>query len=388
LDFGQLAKKNDCVILQMREKYSYMKKKTIWDNLRIIWAIASKDIVDAIRNKTTISIVIGIGVLMLSAQALPLILQLRDVKAAIVYHPGDSVLIRELAQQRDFQMRRVPSLTAMEESLAEAGEVQIGLVIPGNLDAHVAADEGIELQGHFVYWAKPAEVEEINKYFERKLGELIGIPVEIDLDNPAVYPGPDTDGQPFMISLSLVVAVITIGAFLVPYLIVEEKEKHTIEALMVSPASYSQVVAGKAIAGLFYCLVAAAVVFAIYFPLISQWWLAIVGALVGALFTVSVGLLVGSIFDNPGSMNLWLGLVLLVLMLPVLMGQLISSNLPQIVTDLLPLLPSVAMSKVIRMSFSSVVLTDHLLQNLGVMIVGAGVLLSLTAWKIRRLDRG
>jgi ABC-2 type transport system permease protein len=356
LDFGQLAKKNDCVILQMREKYSYMKKKTIWDNLRIIWAIASKDIVDAIRNKTTISIVIGIGVLMLSAQALPLILQLRDVKAAIVYHPGDSVLIRELAQQRDFQMRRVPSLTAMEESLAEAGEVQIGLVIPGNLDAHVAAGEGIELQGHFVYWAKPAEVEEIGKYFERKLGELIGIPVEIDLDNPAVYPGPDTDGQPFMISLSLVVAVITIGAFLVPYLIVEEKEKHTIEALMVSPASYSQVVAGKAIAGLFYCLVAAAVVFAIYFPL--------------------------------GSMNLWLGLVLLVLMLPVLMGQLISSNLPQIVTDLLPLLPSVAMSKVIRMSFSSVVLTDHLLQNLGVMIVGAGALLSLTAWKIRRLDRG
>jgi ABC-type transport system involved in multi-copper enzyme maturation permease subunit len=363
-------------------------RKSISNNVRIVFAIASKDIVDAIRNKTTISIVIGIGILMLSAQALPLLLQLRDIQTAIVYHPGESELIRELAQQQDFQLRRVSSQTAMEEGLAGAGEVQIGLVIPGNLDAHVTAGEEIELQGYYVYWAKQDEVAEISGFFERKVEDFIGIPVEINLDNPVVYPGPNTDGQPFMISMSLVVAVITIGSFLVPYLIVEEKEKHTIEALMVSPASYSQVVAGKAIAGLFYCVIAAAVVFAIYFPLFSQWWLAIVGVLIGALFTVSVGLLVGSFFDNPGSMNLWLGLILLVLMLPILIGQTISASMPQIITDLLPLLPSVAMSKVIRMSFSNQVLADQLLQNLGVMIIGAGALLSLAVWKIRRLDRG
>jgi len=44
---------------------------------------------------------------------------------------------------------------------------------------------------------------------------------------------------------------------------VEEKEKHTMEALLVSPASYSQIVLGKTIAGIFYCLTAAAVVWSL-----------------------------------------------------------------------------------------------------------------------------
>lgn len=357
-------------------------------NLRIIWAIASKDIVDAIRNKTTISIVLGIGILMLSAQATPLLLKLRSVQTAVVFHPGESDLIRELASNKEFDIRREPSQEAMEASLAEAGEVQIGLVIPGDIDALVTAGDEIELQGFYAYWAKFDEVEDLARYFERAFSESIGVPVSIDLDNPAVYPQPDADGQPFMISMSLVVAVLTIGSFLVPYLIIEEKEKHTIEALIVSPVSYSQVVFGKAIAGLFYCLTAAAVVFAINFAMISQWWLAIVGVLVGAIFTVSIGLLVGSIFENPGSMNLWLGLILIVLMIPILIGQLVITNLPPILADLLPLLPSVAMSTVIRMSFANQVQADQLLQNLGVMVVGAGILLALVAWRLHRLDRG
>ncbi len=41
-------------------------------NLRILWAIASKDITDAIRNKTTLSIMLAVGVLMLVGMALPL----------------------------------------------------------------------------------------------------------------------------------------------------------------------------------------------------------------------------------------------------------------------------------------------------------------------------
>ena len=36
------------------------------ESLRIIWAIAAKDIVDAIKNKTTISVILGIGMMMLA----------------------------------------------------------------------------------------------------------------------------------------------------------------------------------------------------------------------------------------------------------------------------------------------------------------------------------
>ena len=73
-----------------------------------------------------------------------------------------------------------------------------------------------------------------------------------------------------MISLSLAVVIITIGIILVPFLMIEEKENHTIEALMVSPAIYSQIVIGKAIAGTFYCLVAAAIVLLVNYAVIAQ----------------------------------------------------------------------------------------------------------------------
>jgi hypothetical protein len=43
-------------------------------NLRILWAIASKDITDAIQNKTTLSIMLGVGLMMLTGMALPLLL--------------------------------------------------------------------------------------------------------------------------------------------------------------------------------------------------------------------------------------------------------------------------------------------------------------------------
>jgi ABC-2 type transport system permease protein len=357
-----------------------MSTSRVSNGLRMIWTIASKDIVDAIRNRTTVSIMFGIGLLILNAQALPILMKFRTDATLVVADPSGSERIVAIAGNDEFQLSRVLTPKDMQRSLGDASEVQIGIVLPDDFDSMVSAGEPLELMGYYAYWAKPEEIEE--------LGALLGTPVRINLQDDPVYPPPDAGGQPFMISLSLVVAVVTIGAFLVPYLIVEEKEKHTMEALMVSPANFNQVVAGKAITGIFYCLTAAAVVFAINFGLISQWGLAILGVMLGALFTAFIGLLMGTLFENPGSMNLWLGLILIVLLIPVIVGSIIPLTLPEFIDDLLPLIPSVAMSNTIRMSFSNIVLIDQLLSNISVLLVASGLLFAATVWKVRRLDRG
>jgi ABC-2 type transport system permease protein len=61
-----------------------------------------------------------------------------------------------------------------------------------------------------------------------------------------------------------VTIMLTMGILLVPTLMLEEKQTRTMDALLVSPASISQVVIGKAIAGFFYILVTAAIVYLIY----------------------------------------------------------------------------------------------------------------------------
>lgn len=69
------------------------------------------------------------------------------------------------------------------------------------------------------------------------------------------------------------------------------KGTYTLDALLVSPARLWQVVAGKALAGLFYCLAAAVVVFAFNTRIVVHWEIAALAAVLGAAFAVAVGLL-------------------------------------------------------------------------------------------------
>jgi ABC-2 type transport system permease protein len=362
-------------------------QRRLLENLRIIWAIATKDMGDAIRNKTTISIIVGVALLMLSGQAMPLLLKLQSVPRAYYYDAGESSLIPDLAKSKDYQLVKIPSRDELEKVLAESSGVILGLVIPPDFDQKVEGGESIKLEGLVVHWVKSKDVEEVVSFFEQELSGRFGTSLEIRVRGNAVYPGPDTDGQPFMLTLSLVVATITIGSFLVPLLMVEEREKHTLEALMVSPASYSQVVLGKTIAGLFYCITAAAVVLVINFSMVNQWGIAVLAVLGGALFTVAIGLLVGTLFDHQGTMNLWLGLILILLIMPVFLGQTVGERLPEAIVVVFPWLPSVAMARLVRISLSNNLVLDQVALNLAIMLGFAALVLAAVVWRVRRMDR-
>jgi ABC-2 type transport system permease protein len=183
------------------------------------------------------------------------------------------------------------------------------------------------------------------------------------------------------------IAIITICASLVPYLMVEEKESRTLDALLVSPASIGQVVVGKAIAGMVYGLVAAGVVLAFNRTLVVHWELAILAAACGTLFAVAVGLLLGSIFDNPQNMSLWMGLTLIILLLPAFLSLAASSALPKLPRAIMPWIPSAALTKAIRISFSGSVPLDQVFLNLGIVLGSTILLLTTVVWIVRRSDR-
>ena len=362
-------------------------QRSLAENLRVVWAIASKDIGDAIRNKTTISIVIGVAFLLLSGQAMPLLMKLRAVPRAYYYDAGESTWMSDLAMGKEYQLVKVSSQDELENIVAESSGANLGLVIPSDFDRKVEVGENINLEGLFVHWVNSQDLEEVVALFERELCEQTGAQIEINIDGNAVYPGPSADGQPFMFTLSLVVATITIGAFLAPLLMMEEKEKHTMEALMVSPASYSQVVLGKTIAGIFYCLTAAAVVLVLNLSMVHQWWLVILAILGGAFFTVAIGLWVGITFENQVTMNMWLGLILVLLIMPVFLEQIMGSQFPEVISAILPWLPSVAMSSVVRMSLSNTLNLDQVVLNLGILLGFTVLLLAGVVWRIKEMDR-
>jgi ABC-2 type transport system permease protein len=371
----------------MKEVHMNTTKKNLADDLRIIWSIAAKDIVDALKNKTTLTIILGISMVMLSGQALPLILKLKPIPTAYVFDAGESALITELRRDRGVGVVPLRDETRIEISLGETNQAAIGLTIPEDFDQQVQEGGQVELVGYAPHWVSSIKVDELVAVFEDRFTELAGNTVSIHIGSNNVYPKPDSGGQPFMISMTFTLATIVIGGFLVPFLIIEEKEKHTMDVLLVSPASYTQVVLGKALAGAFYCLTTAGVVIAFNLGMVVHWWFALLTVLSGALFTVSLGLLMGTLFENPNNMNMVFGLIIIILLVPVFLSEAMSSNIPQVVRSMVPWMPSVALAKLYRITLSLNVPWEISLMNLGILLGFSVVFLALVVWRIKQLDR-
>jgi ABC-2 type transport system permease protein len=363
-------------------------KENFKDRLRIIWAIAVKDIVDALKNKTTLSVMLGVALLMLGNQALPLILSLEETPTALVYDPGESQWVAKLREREQLDLIPVTSQETLKTTIQESSqEGLIGLVIPINFDQTVDLNEEIQIEAYSVYWADPEEVTQVANQFEAQMSDIAGINMHINLEGNALYPQPDSGGRPFMLAMSLVVVIITISSIIVPYTMIEEKEIHTMDALLVSPASHSEIVIGKAIAGMVFGVVAAGVVFAFNRALVVHWELAIIATLCGTLMSVGIGLLLGTLFENVQNLAIWSGLPLLVLLVPLFLSEMISSRWPGVIQGIISWIPSVSLSRAFLISFSADPPVGQYFLNLGVVLGFAILFLAAVVWVVRRYDR-
>ncbi len=364
-----------------------MRKKgnvrTEW--MHIVLAVASKDISDAIKNRLSISIILGVGMIVLSGQLMPLMLKLRPERRAYVFDESQSTFVQEHRQGDGFQLITMPSEEAMREQVAATTSGSIGLVLPQDFPEKLEAP--LELQAFYAYATRGASVNETVAFFELRLSEILDQEISLIWNDNVVYPTLQSGGHPFMVSISLVVAILTIGMALVPLLMIEEKEHHTMEALLVSPASYGQIVVGKALSGLFYCFIAVAVVYTLNASLLANAWLALLAVLASALFTVSLGLLFGVLFEQQVNMNMVMGLALMLLMVPVILAATSVANYPPFVQTILPFLPSVAMVELFSGSFSKTLDLGSLVSNFSILVGTSLLLLLLVTARVRRMDR-
>jgi ABC-type Na+ efflux pump permease subunit len=359
------------------------------ERLRIIGAIAAKDIADAIKNKTLISIIIGMAMMMLSAQAFPFLLKLSATPRAVVYDSGrlpdgTSRLISAMAEDGTYRLTEVESQQAMEDTLADLNAEVLGLVIPTGFEQALESGAEGEMEG-YVVWARRSAAGELVGEMERYLETLLQAPVHVEVEGNLVYPPAEGTGSLGMIAAVLTLVLITTGGFLVPYLIFEEKQTHTMDALLVSPASAADITAGKAVAGIAYCLVAMAVVLAFNFSSVVGWGVAIVAVLVGALLAVGVGLLMGTLFETAQQVGAWMTIPIVVLMAPIMLATL--GNLPPILESLLPWLPTIALGNLFLLSFSGSATLAQALPDLALVLAWTLPLYAAVIWMVRRSDR-
>jgi ABC-type transport system involved in multi-copper enzyme maturation permease subunit len=189
-----------------------------------------------------------------------------------------------------------------------------------------------------------------------------------------------------MTSLMMFIVILTIGMALVPLLFIEEKEAHTFEALLISPANLRQVVTGKALAGLFYCLSAAAVVILINRYLIVHWSAVILAAVLGAAFSVALGLILGFISDNQATTGLWGGALIVCLIALTVLESLQAGEWPALIQNILHWQPGSTLMRLFQISMAGDVPPGLLWTNAAALLAAAGLVYALFFGMLSRTE--
>jgi len=359
-------------------------KPSFGDNLNIIGAIASKDIVDALKNRVIVAMVLMLCFPLLVPKLLPYIFE-QSQTVMPVYDMGNSALVADLQNATEFSVQAVHSKKELGLALCSGIYPEIGLMIPTDFNPEIGPGDQLDFQG-FVCWSKRHQVAELQPKLAGMLSASLGRPVTVQIEGNILYPPMDGVLYLSLSTVNTIVLFLVIGIFTLPSLLLEEKETKTMQALLVSPASIAQVVTGKALAGSFYILVGAIIIFLISWVDVIHWDMVILFVIGSGIFSVAVGLVLGSLFDRPQDMVGWITGLLLALIGAVLIKAL-GLELPSFVNSILPWVPSVALAEIYRAALSETVSIPSLLTNFGMVLIVSVLLYAFVVYLLRRSDR-
>ena len=323
-------------------------------NSRIVAAIARKDIVDAIRNRYLLAALITpLFVALLFRVLLPGVGG-RSALTIVVHDSANSVLVA--------QLRATPQIGVVEAGSADAVASEVekreaigGLVVPANFDADVAAGKQPEVKIYVNNEKGSFEQAAFRRLIEQQVVSLVKYPEPARLAwiDVAKEGSEQTSGglslNQMSLPLLLVMTFAMTGALVMPLLLVEEKEKRTLDFLLTSPASLTEIITGKALTGVAYSLVIVVLLLAINRQLVGNWPLTLFASLLGVLFVVAIGLLMGSLFSNTMQVNTWAGLIVFALLTPSFPSP---GGVPVALETAMRLIPTYYLTEALQMSLA------------------------------------
>jgi ABC-2 type transport system permease protein len=201
-----------------------------------------------------------------------------------VYDPGGSSLVTELQTLSLVTIKPVASEQMLPEEVKKSAVG--GLVIPVGFDMAVRTGEKPELDVYINRRRGGGEIAAFQQLIDRQVWSLIDqeSPARIvwtDVGTSAGFQG-EFRFQRIMLVMFLVMALGMTGTFMVPTLLVEEKEKHTLDSLLISPAGPKDIAAGKALTGMSYSLLCAGVLIAMNQGWVGNWFITFVTLVLGS----------------------------------------------------------------------------------------------------------
>lgn len=366
-------------------------------HLRNINAIARKDALDILLNKTTLSFLLTpIFLAILYAIIGGLLASHASSAGLLIYNPGHSEVEQFIGSviPASGPVTHANSAEDVATAFGPQGSHKnvpyvLGVVIPVNFDSSVHAGNHPQLQlylnGDYLGSNDQQLVEHaISDYVRNITNPETPVTFAVTSVNPPVVNNYVQDYTSRYAMAGLLYS-LTIGIAFVPYLLVEEKEKKTMRMLMVSPACWSDIVLGKLLVGLAYQLVISFFVLLIQGGFIGQVPLVLLFLLLGSSFGLVMGLFFGSICQTNGNVGVFVGVVSLAYTLPALvLGPLYIILQGSPLEQATKVLPTYYMADGMLKAMQNQASPDDLLLDI-VILAGCTVILFCAAiWALRR----
>lgn len=353
-------------------------------NPGVVAAITRKDVVDAIRNRYLLTALITPLFLAVLFRFLFPVDNPRNVLTVVVHDSGNSAMVAEL--------RKIPQIGVVDAGSADATASEVekrkaigGLVVPANFDADVTGGKQPELTVYLNNKKTIFEQAAFRRLLDQQIKLLLNRPEPVRLVWTEVpketneQSGGGVGLAQMLLPLLLIMTLGMIGSMVVPLLLVEEREKRTLDFLLASPASLKEIVAGKALTGVLYTVLISGLLLAFNRQFVGNWLWTSVTILLGLVFVVAVGLLMGSFLNNSMQVNTWAGSVLLVLLAP----SFPSLGLPSFVDTAMRVVPTYYLSEALKLSLGGSGFS-RIWGHLAVVLVSSAIAFSAAAWALQR----
>jgi ABC-2 type transport system permease protein len=288
-------------------------------NPRNVLAIVAKDLRDGLKNHLFLLLLAMPLVLWLLFRLLP---NEDSVKVEVVaFDQGSSSIVSELASEPALKLYLAQSEDQVRQKVSE-GFVG-GFALDGGFDGklmfgakpeiriYMNAAKSERLRGVFLYLLDSAIKAKVDQ------SSIVTWKVVVLNEEPQAAA---QSQEAYFLAFFLTFTILMMGTMTVPWLIAEEYEKHTLNAILLSPTSTWEFILGKAIVGLIYTLVICSLLLLLNYGPQGSIAPLLVSILVGAWMLAEIGLLEGALFNNVMQVNAWGSMVFLLLFLPTLVS--------------------------------------------------------------------
>ena len=211
---------------------------------------------------------------------------------------GESQVVLNVRDVEGIQVT-FPESAAALKTLVENNDLDGGLVLPAGFDGALQAGQMPNVQFFFGGQSLASNRVVLGVTMVDLIREVAGSPVPIDVETITVGEGESVPIVSRLLPLIVLMAVLIAGALTPATSLVEEKEKRTLTALLVTPTRLSDVLIGKGALGFILAMATGVVTLALNGALGANPAALLLVLVLATLMAAEVGLMLGSLPKIP-----------------------------------------------------------------------------------------